>query len=68
MNKPGRIAFVMVLAAVVFAAIAAVAAHFQFTMVFLVGWIGVAGCVAVGFVAVFAAIVLQLWSDRRRSR
>jgi hypothetical protein len=68
MNKSGRIALFMVLLALIFAAIGAVAVKFKITALFIVGWAGVALCVLVGFVAVFSAIFFQLRSSRRRSR
>jgi hypothetical protein len=68
MNKSGRIALLMVLLALIFAAIGAAAVKFKITALFIGGWAGVALCVLVGFVAVFSAIFFQLRSSRRRSR
>jgi hypothetical protein len=45
MNKSGRIALLMVLLALIFAAIGAVAVKFKLTALFMVGWAGVALCV-----------------------
>jgi len=67
MNKSGRIALLMVLLALVFAAIGAIAVKFKLTALFMVGWAGVALCVLVGFVAVFLAIFFQLRSDNRNT-
>jgi heme A synthase len=67
MNKSGRIALLMVLLALIFAAIGAVAVKFKLTALFMVGWAGVALCILVGFVAVFSAIFFQLRSDNRNT-
>jgi len=68
MNKPGRIALLMALLAPLFAAVVAISVHFKSNAFFVLGFVGVALCVLVGIVAVFSAIILQLRSNRPRSR